>query len=482
MSSTGRSSAKVATTANTDGQFQFIAVQAPNGPKNPAARRLARSHAVKQALDRKRKTERELKNNFRIVRPQDEDERSLKKMTYEGRVGMSPFSLSVGSLDPFGTLAVDSSRLQALLSDYNARQSLEPVFNVITLESFRTIFRTGLIDPALLSAVMLSLAYAAAGDRTEQEWRGYRGQAFNYVRERIGTTSTATSESTIGAILLLAGVEARRGLTCPVQLHMEAVRRLLNICEADSIPLTSGIKRAIFWQDLNASILAGSPRIVDHTTFSELSWKRESLPPSSFRLAPGFQKRSHLFSEDFIEVLEDLHALQCLRESTPPLKFNVLGMEHINNHMASLQSRIVDLPKTSSAVFCCHLAAYLCTVMLCCRVWCAPVIPSHFSSQLLRELQRTNDDPTWDAHPDLLLWLLYSGGAFAPTTTARSDYIALLRLNNAARFKDIYKSWSELHAIMEQFVWSDRAFASPVKTLWEETLDRPSPVRYISFR
>lgn len=128
-------------------------------------------------------------------------------------------------------------------------------------------------------------------------------------------------------------------------------------------------------QDLNASVLVGSTRIVDHTTFSELRWTRDSLPPNTFKLSPGFQKRSHLFSEEFIEVLEDLHALQCLRESMPPLKFNVLTMEGINNHMASIQSRIVNLPKPSSAVFCCHLAAYLCTVMLCCRVWCAPVIP-----------------------------------------------------------------------------------------------------------
>lgn len=67
---------------------------------------------------------------------------------------------------------------------------------------------------------MLSLAYAAAGNRTEREWREYRGQAFSFVRERIGTPGTATSESTIGAILLLAGVEVSRRLLSLRPLHV----------------------------------------------------------------------------------------------------------------------------------------------------------------------------------------------------------------------------------------------------------------------
>ncbi|KAI0522091.1 hypothetical protein F5B22DRAFT_458317 [Xylaria bambusicola] len=477
MLSTNRSSAGSMSSLDTEGRFQFITVHAPSGPRSPATRRLARSHAVKRALEKKRKIERESKKNFRIITIRDEIER-----THEDVVAMSPFSLSAGTLDPFRTLAVDSSRLQALLSDYKARQSLEPVFNIVTLESFRSIFRTGLVDPALLTAVMHTLAFAEAGDGTDREWRWYQGQAFSYVRERIGTPDTATSEPTIGAILLLAGVEARLGMTSQVQLHMDAVRRLLSICKARGITLTDGIKRAIFWQDLNASILAGSRRIVDHATFSELRWTRNSCPPSFFRLPPGFQMHPDLFTKDFIEVLEDLHALQCLRNTISPLKSQVSKMEYINNHTAYIQSRIMNLPKPHPAVFCCYLAACLCSVMMCCRVWCAPVIPSHFSTQLLRELQQANDDPLWDSRPDLLLWLLYSGGAFAPTATTRSDYIALLRSNNGSRFKDLYKSWSELHVVMKQFIWSDRAFKSPVKKLWEETLAQTSSMRHINDR
>ncbi|KAF2965037.1 hypothetical protein GQX73_g8540 [Xylaria multiplex] len=260
-------------------------------------------------------------------------------------------------MDPFQTPVVDSSRLQALLSDYEARQSLEPVFNVaerLTFQSFRSVFRTGSIDPALLSAVMHTLAFAAAGGGINRECLGYQGRAFRFVRERMSSPRKATSESTIGAILLLAGVEARLRMTSQVQLHMGAVRLLLDISRTEGISLTGGIKRAIFWQDLNSSILAGSSRI------------------------------------------------------------------------------------------------------------------SHISSELLYELQRSNENPIWDSHLELLLWLLYSGGAFAPTGIARSSYITLLRLNDW-RFGEMYKSWPELLGILEQFIWSEGAFMSQVKALWIET-------------
>jgi hypothetical protein len=128
-------------------------------------------------------------------------------------------------------------------------------------------------------------------------------------------------------------------------------------------------------QDLNSSILAGSSRIFDHTTFAELQWTRDPFTPIFYRLPPGYQTLSYLLTEDFIEVLEDIHALQCIREVSRFAKGDVMEMAHINNHTASIQSRLVGLPNISPVLECCYLAAYICSVMLCCKVWCALVIP-----------------------------------------------------------------------------------------------------------
>ena len=74
----------------------------------------------------------------------------------------------------------------------------------------------------------------------------------------------------------------------------------------------------------------------------------------------------------------------------------------------------------------------------------------------------------WDDHLDLLLWLLYIGGAFAPTGTIRSSYVTLLRGNITFRLGGLHGSWPEVLGTLKQFIWSDDAFTSHVKVLWEE--------------
>lgn len=127
--------------------------------------------------------------------------------------------------------------------------------------------------------------------------------------------------------------------------------------------------------DLNASVMTGSSRVVDHTTFSELQWRRDPFSPSYFILPPGFQSQSYLLDRDFVEVLKDVSALQCIRDSALFSREDVISMAHIDNHQASIQSRLMSLPTCSLVAECCHLAAYLCSTMLRCKIWRASTIP-----------------------------------------------------------------------------------------------------------
>ncbi|KAK2812212.1 hypothetical protein FQN50_001570 [Emmonsiellopsis sp. PD_5] len=356
-----------------DGKFQFISICNPGDAKDEQVRRRARSHAVKRALERKRKLQQESRDNFCVSTLKDYPGSLSKRKSSHVHtlVTPSPFSLSVGMLDPFQMLAVDSPRLQALLTDYKFRQAAEPVFSVadeLAFQNFHAVFQTGLDDPALLNAVMLTFTVAVTQGSIDRESLGYQSQAISYIRQRMSSLDSATSISTIGAILLLAGVEARLGAKSQVQLHMKAISQLLDICRSEGIYLTDGIKRAVF-------------------------------------------------CTGFMEVLEDIHAFQCIRDLANLTRCDVL---------------------------------------------------SQVSLQLLHKLQQADDDPIWDDHADLLLWLLYIGGAFAPTGAVRSNYISLLRWNNASRFQGLYSSWPELLGILKQFIWSDEAFMSPVKALWEE--------------
>jgi len=74
----------------------------------------------------------------------------------------------------------------------------------------------------------------------------------------------------------------------------------------------------------------------------------------------------------------------------------------------------------------------------------------------------------WDDYPDLLLWLLYIGGAFLPEGQSRSDYIELLRTNYVRRFRIVGSSWSAQVEVLKQYYWPVKAFGVQGKTLWKE--------------
>ena len=151
-----------------------------------------------------------------------------------------------------------------------------------------------------------------------------------------------------------------------------------------NVPSSGERQCSIYWlliltlvnrQDLNVSVLTGSSRVVDHTTFSELQWRRDPFLQNFFILPPGFQAQSYLLGGEFVEVLKDISALQCIRDSSFFSIEDVISMAYIDNHQASIQSRLVSLPNGSSISDCCHLAAYLCSAMLRCKLWRASTIP-----------------------------------------------------------------------------------------------------------
>jgi cell division protein FtsL len=148
-----------------------------------------------------------------------------------------------------------------------AKVALEPIFSYaddVKLQDFRSVFRTGLGDRALLNAVLLTATLATNGNVFNHECLQYQTKTIQTVRERISAPEHAMTISTLGAILLLAGVEVSRystklatraesicqmrlGMRSQVEIHMQAVRKVLESCKSKKIPLTDGIKRAIFW-------------------------------------------------------------------------------------------------------------------------------------------------------------------------------------------------------------------------------------------
>jgi hypothetical protein len=126
---------------------------------------------------------------------------------------------------------------------------------------------------------------------------------------------------------------------------------------------------------LYAHTFTASDRIVDHTTFSEIQWRRDVFSPHSFVVPHGFQSSAYLFSDEFLEVLKDVHALKCMRDS-PIFKYDdTASMVQMDNHQGWIQSRLCELPEQQFIQECCRLAAYLCASTLCCKIWRTSVMP-----------------------------------------------------------------------------------------------------------
>ncbi len=87
---------------------------------------------------------------------------------------------------------------------------------------------------------------------------------------------------------------------------------------------------------------------------------------------------------------------------------------------------------------------------------------------LLKKLQESKDDLLWNDHPALLIWIMYMGGSFSPKGTVRSEYKAMLQDNYASRFGERYDSLAELIQILDQFIWSEKAYHAQVEEFWNE--------------
>jgi len=79
---------------------------------------------------------------------------------------------------------------------------------------------------------------------------------------------------------------------------------------------------------------------------------------------------------DFIRILEDVQALNCVRERGLAEPATMAFMTDINSQTAFIQSRLVELPKFDWPILeCVRIAAFMCSALLCCAIWCARVMP-----------------------------------------------------------------------------------------------------------
>lgn len=195
-------------------RLAFINISDQNSIKDPAHQQLARTQAIKYSLHRKRCQLQLASNNFVDETPISigrRRKRGSKEAMYDTpQLPRRSASFQTSIVDPFETLTVDANRLASLLRHSSARQAGEPVFSFndsVDYQDLRSVFHSGLEDPALSSALCLTLAFAANGGIMDTECSAYRLKCIQHVNQKLSNPTEAASTTTVGTVLLLVGVE-----------------------------------------------------------------------------------------------------------------------------------------------------------------------------------------------------------------------------------------------------------------------------------
>lgn len=89
---------------------------------------------------------------------------------------------------------------------YATEQALS-VSDELVLQNMGSVLRKGLDDHALLNAIMLTFVFTSTPSIIDRDYLRYQVEALGSIRQRMSSPDKATTEPTLGAIVLLAGIE-----------------------------------------------------------------------------------------------------------------------------------------------------------------------------------------------------------------------------------------------------------------------------------
>jgi hypothetical protein len=101
-----------------------------------------------------------------------------------------------------------------------AQQAVEPVFSISDPYSFHNVYdvyRNGFADPAFVNATVSVLMFAEHDYKLSSGVLFHQGQAMRYISQQLGDFTSI--DCTIGAILLLVGIEVSRSRCITLQLQ-----------------------------------------------------------------------------------------------------------------------------------------------------------------------------------------------------------------------------------------------------------------------
>lgn len=231
---------------------------------------------------------------------------------------------------------------------------------------------------------------------------------------------------------------------------------------------------------MTGAVVSRSNRFFDHRTFEELQCEQSQLTRPGCCLPSGFLQAAFALNSELLVAMSEIDALSSLVQRSRLANEVILSATEVDNIQASIESRLYNLRTrpiaSSSIVMSCSLAAHICCYLVSTEIWSSTFIPTQLSLQLSHVLPRTISEPVWEDNVDLILWIIFVGGAFAEDPKLKSKYVTMVlttALNGSWR-----SSWEDTKEILRTFIWLE-VFEAPFQRLWEDMSVSSSFLAYL---
>lgn len=364
---------------------------------------------------------------------------------------------------PFATVAREHvdlplHRLNSLFKSDAFRHAAEPLFDTTHIESsmsMNSVFPLCLSSHAFLNALVYSIVQASNRGKVTLEQLRLKSRTIAALHETIISRDNSLTAASVSTIMILRGVAYKWEDYATHELHAKGLAKALQSTEDC---LTPAARRALFWQDLFASILISAPRKLTHDSLPEqIHWKRcQKVYDDAF--PRGFLRHRAVLPDDLLDCIQDLVELQ-----TAAAKCEVQGsarqtlleplQAHIESRLAFQTKPCESFGIVASST---RLALFIITYTSHMSTWDFSLIPGRIAEQLIRLLESTlysdlqGSDRRyccmWSSRHDLLLWLLLVGATAAAHDGGVIEGLGdrYTRAIGAYREKVVVGCWSEI--------------------------------------
>ena len=276
------------------------------------------------------------------------------------------------------------------------------------------VFPGCLTNVAFMNALLFSILQTIHKGNTTFTALTLRGRALRNLQNSLLAMPKSLTHAEVGAVLVLHGAAYRWKDYEGHKAHSSALMYVRG-CHTTSTPcLTPLGMRAMFWQELTASLVLRSTWQAGGLDMPQVHWRRESPAPRLQSSLPiGFVNHADILPltirdcvEDILEMRETINALDLLQHA------NSL---HIDNMLASIESRLgwgrPEYGPPGSVAECVRLALLITCFLSFSEVWANSLIPSRLSENLLDRLTSSMQDVEWVSRRDMQLWCVLAGSS-----------------------------------------------------------------------